>query len=101
MTVIRLNQWGIALGSRDLGVEVRQKLLNEMELSDQPITVSFENIVMISSSFADECFGKLISVIGLGQFKGCFRVEGLHDNNIRLILNAAVNKRLNKQKQSV
>ncbi|WP_420793121.1 STAS-like domain-containing protein [Paenibacillus polymyxa] len=49
---------------------------------------------MISSSFADECFGKLILGIGKEQFKSCFQITDLNDNNLKLVLNRSVKQRL-------
>lgn len=98
MKTLKMSMWGAALGSRDLGEKVRQELLEKMESNSQPIMISFEGILVISSSFADECFGKLITAIGIKQFKECFRISDLVDRNLKMILNTAVNKRISKDK---
>ncbi|MBZ6453665.1 MAG UNVERIFIED_CONTAM: STAS-like domain-containing protein [Paenibacillus polymyxa] len=97
MKVLEMSQWGTALGSRDLGEKVRSELLRKMELQKQPIALSFDGVFVVSSSFAEECFGKLIAAIGPSQFKECFVITNLIDKNLKLILNKAVNKRLVKE----
>lgn len=96
MKALKLSAWGAALGSRDLGEKVRQELLKRLESNSQPITISFDGIIVISSSFADECFGKLITAIGAKQFKECFIIADLDDLNLKMILNTAVKKRITK-----
>ena len=92
--MIRLSEWGIVLGTRKIGRDIRRALLNKMEAEDQPIVISFEGILMVSNSFADECFGKLIAAIGREEFKKAFKIADLNDDMIRKILNSSVNERL-------
>jgi hypothetical protein len=94
--VIELSSFGETLSSRDLGEEIRSILLHAIEMNDHPVEISFKNIFTISSSFADECFAKLVQGIGKDQFKQCFKITNLHDPLLRSILNKAVNKRLEK-----
>ncbi|MEC0233751.1 STAS-like domain-containing protein [Paenibacillus kribbensis] len=91
---VTLSDWGKSLGTRDLGEKVRMHLLNELEFSKTPIEVSFCDVFMISSSFADECFGKLILGIGKEQFKRCFQIIDLNDKDLKLVLNRSVKQRL-------
>lgn len=92
--MVRLDQWGTALGTRSLGRKVRVHLLALMEREDQPITISFDNIFMISTAFADECFGHLIASIGPKQFREVFVIRNLEDKIIKNILNQTVKQRL-------
>lgn len=92
--MVRLDQWGTALGTRSLGKKVRVQLLTLMETEDQPITISFDNIFMISTAFADECFGHLIASIGPKQFREVFIIKDLENKIIKNILNQTVKQRL-------
>lgn len=98
--MVKLSEWGKVLGTRDIGEKIRLQLLDEMESSEQPVDVSFEGVLMVSHSFADECFGKLILAIGAEQFKQAFKITKLNDKMVRLVLNDAVRERVtlsNKQ----
>lgn len=92
--VIKLCDFGTTLGTRDLGEKVRRLLLDALEHNLSPIEISFEGIFMVSSSFADECFGKLVEGIGKDEFKKCFRIKELNDDHIRMVLNNSVRNRL-------
>ncbi len=94
MMKVILSEWGENLGTRDLGEKVRAHLLKKMEFSKMPIQISFKDVFMISSSFADECFGKLILGIGKNEFKKCFIVTDLDDQSLKMILNRSVKQRL-------
>ncbi|MED0676187.1 STAS-like domain-containing protein [Aneurinibacillus thermoaerophilus] len=98
--MIRLSEWGTTLGTRNLGEKVRLCLLKEMERSQQPIEVSFKDVFMVSTSFADECFGKLIVAIGPQQFREVFSIVDLEDKMIKNVLNSTVKQRLALSKAS-
>lgn len=95
---IKLSSFGISLGSRDIGEEVRKVLIHSIEHHHQPVEISFEGVFSISSSFADECFGKLVESIGKQQFKECFLITGLQNGFLKSVLNNSVNKRLHQNK---
>jgi len=94
--IIRLAKWGTNLGTRDLGELVRREMVKSLEFFNSPIEVSFKDVFMVSSSFADECFGKLIVGIGAEQFKRCFVITDLNDERIRMILNRSVKQRISQ-----
>lgn len=96
--MIKLSEWGTTLGTRKVGEDVRKVLLKEMERSLQPIQVSFKDVFMVSTSFADECFGKLIVAIGPEQFKQAFSIVELEDKMIKSVLNSTVKQRISLAK---
>lgn len=58
-----------AFGTRVSGRPLRLKLHNIMSMSGSThVTIDFENVPLVSSSFADEAFGKLFVQIGPMQF---------------------------------
>jgi len=56
---IRLSEIGTSLGTRDLGAKIRTDLEIAMSGSVK-INVDFTGVNVMSNSFADECFGKLL-----------------------------------------
>ena len=97
MKTIKLNEFGTTLGSRDLGEKVREYILKQLDEHDEIISLSFEQITMISSSFADECFGKLIINTGVEKFKKSFKVTQLNDKYLKLVINRSVNQRIRQE----
>lgn len=63
--IIKLNTINTSLGTRKLGDNLRDQILS----SQEQVTFDFEGIDIISNSFADECFGKLVVEIGMDNFK--------------------------------
>lgn len=75
------------IGTRDSGKKLRLYLLNLMKIEVNPIIINFENIDVISSSFADEFIGKTVKEIGFVQFNS--RCKLIHTNQY---VSAAINK---------
>lgn len=79
-------------GSRQSGEEARNYIKNLLSCSPQnEIFIDFEGVNVVSSSFADEVFGKLFVELGPMQFMRTIKlkntvsaVEGLIDRAIRL-----------------
>ncbi|MCD4829101.1 MAG: DUF4325 domain-containing protein [Candidatus Cloacimonetes bacterium] len=61
-------------GTRQSGAMLRNEIHNILIETDKPIEVDFSNISVISSSFADELIGKLISNIGFSRFSQYIRI---------------------------
>lgn len=63
-------------GSRESGREARQYLENLLcSVDGRPIHVDFQNVPVISSSFADEVFGKLFVTMGPMKFMRLIKIE--------------------------
>jgi hypothetical protein len=97
LSLIKLSEFGTTLGTRKIGKNVLEMIAIEYNYNKRPVEISFENVFMVSSSFADECFGSLIESIGQQEFKKSFVVTGLDNYMIKSVLNAAVRNRLNIQ----
>ncbi|PKA97789.1 uncharacterized protein DUF4325 [Flavobacteriaceae bacterium MAR_2009_75] len=59
---------GRSLGTRTLGKKIRLEIENSLENGDF-VTFNFEGVSLISHSFADECFAKLIEIVELDDLK--------------------------------
>ena len=65
---IQLLDIGSSLGTRELGAKIRTDLEIAISNGDR-VNVDFTGINVISNSFADECFGKLLFKYKLDEIK--------------------------------
>lgn len=80
-------------GSRESGKVVRNKLRNLARLTiDGQIIIDFADIALVSSSFADEAFGKLFVEIGPIQFGRRFDFQNV-DALVQNLLDRAILQR--------
>lgn len=68
MKTILFQEMGSSLGTRPLGKTVRNKLIEQFSDHDK-IIFDFENVNLITNSFADECFAKLLDVFTIDQIQ--------------------------------
>lgn len=83
-----------SVGSRVAGAPVRTKLDNLIRISGgKQITVDFSGVPLISSSFADEVFGKLFVSLGALEFSSKFRFINT-DQIVKKLVDKAIMQRL-------
>jgi hypothetical protein len=83
-----------SLGSRIAGTPVRNKIKNLINLSPtSKIVVDFSDIHLVSSSFADEVFGKLFLDLGALTFTSRLEFRRL-DPTVRQIIDRAIMQRV-------
>jgi hypothetical protein len=75
-TTILLNQESKSFGSRDAAKPVRIKLENLLAASSGRIEINLDGVALISSSFADEVFGKLFAQLGAVTFMNRIKLTG-------------------------
>ena len=88
--IVKLKDFGTSLGSRVLGKEV-SSLIN-FEKEDE-IILDFDEVKMITSSFADEVIGKNCAKLGLHNFFKKVQIINTSEQ-IKLILKKAIIDRL-------
>ena len=88
--IVNLKEFGTSLGSRVLGKEV-SNLVN-FEKEDEVI-LDFEDVKMVTSSFADEVIGKNCARLGLHNFFKKVQIINTSEQ-IKLILKKAIIDRL-------
>lgn len=91
--IVQLNEFGTSLGSRVLGKEVSNLINFETE---GEITLDFEGVKMVTSSFADEIVGKNCAKLGLHNFFKKVQIVNSSEQ-IKLILKKAILDRLAEQ----
>lgn len=83
-------------GSRASGEPVRRKLQNCIRMLDRgKVVVDCENVPFVSSSFADEVFGKLFVEIGPVEFSGCFQLVNV-DPLVKGLIDRAITQRMSQ-----
>jgi anti-sigma regulatory factor (Ser/Thr protein kinase) len=81
-------------GSRSAGEPIRKKIFNLIRLtSNSCVRVDFENVPLVSSSFADEVFGKLFIELGPLQFSQFIKFENI-DPLVRNLVDKAIMQRM-------
>jgi hypothetical protein len=83
-----------SFGSRPAGSPVRKRLKNLFDMSGRnKIYIDFEGIPLISSSFADEVFGKLFAEVGPLGFMQKFEFLNL-SQTVRQLIDKAIAQRI-------
>jgi anti-sigma regulatory factor (Ser/Thr protein kinase) len=86
-----------SLGSRNAGTPVRNTLRNLIKfLEGNRVIVDFADIHLISSSFADEVFGKLFLDLGPLDFSTKLEFKNL-DQTVKLLIDKAIIQRMNSK----
>lgn len=62
--IINFKDYGSHLSTRDLGQVVRKKILDDWTNCSK-IIFNFEKVDVVTNSFADECFAKILDEKGL------------------------------------
>lgn len=87
--VVKLKEFGTSLGSRVLGKEVS----NMIDFEKEKIILDFQDVKMVTSSFADEVIGKNCAKLGLHNFFKKVQIVNSSEQ-IKLILKKAIMDRL-------
>ena len=82
-----------AFGTRESGRSARTKILNLMDNGRTAIEFDFSDVSLISSSFADEVFGKLFSELGPLTFGQLCRFKSV-DATVRGLMDRAITQRM-------
>ena len=80
-------------GSRESGRNTRNKIENLLDDRRNTIVFDFEDINLISSSFADEVFGKLFESFGPISFGQLFKFKNV-DSTVRKLIDRAISQRM-------
>ena len=83
-------------GTRQAGMNLRNELLNIIAETNNPVTLNFDGVRVISSSYADELFGKLINEIGVSKFMQFVKITNCNDF-ISDVINRSVTQRIKSQ----
>ena len=87
--IVDLKEFGTSLGSRVLGKEVS----NMIDFEKEKIILDFQDVKIVTSSFADEVVGKNCAKLGLHNFFKKVQIVNSSEQ-IKLILKKAIMDRL-------
>jgi STAS-like domain of unknown function (DUF4325) len=80
-------------GSRPAGKFARTKVENLMDKQRNPITFDFDGVNIISSSFADEVFGRLFLSLGPVRFGQLCQFDNIN-STVRLLIDRSIAQRM-------
>jgi len=84
---IKFIEIGTSLGTRNLAAKLRGDILENLEQKDK-IVFDFEGVDVITNSFANECFAKLLENISATTFKEKFAFINANDFIQRVIISS-------------
>lgn len=91
--IFDLNQESKSFGSRVAGTPVRTKLTNLLKMCpNQKLVIDMVDIPLVSSSFADEAFGKLFVEMGPLAFMQRVQFKGIQPT-VRSLIDRAISQR--------
>jgi anti-sigma regulatory factor (Ser/Thr protein kinase) len=92
--VIRIKGDFPSFGSREIGILVRNRISNIIETTrERQVTVDLVDIHVLSSSFADEVFGKLFVQLGPVDFMSRVRLVNTEET-VRHLIDRAIKMRM-------
>ena len=80
-------------GTRSAALKLKNRIMNILNENPQNIILDFENVNVISSSYADELIAKLLIELGLFQFNQLIRLRNLN-SDMQTILQRSVIQRI-------
>lgn len=91
---VKLADEAQSFGSRVAGTPVQTKLYNLVKMcAGQPIEIDLSGVPLVSSSFADEVFGKLFVKLGPLEFMQRIRFKNV-ESTVRLLIDKAISQRV-------
>ncbi len=97
MVTFSFIDFGENLGTRQLGQQVRERLLPLLE-QDERVVLDFTGVDVVSNSFADECIAKLLLAMSLEDLKARTTFRGLNPLASESVLTALRRRHLASKK---
>lgn len=87
MVTFSFRDYGENLGTRQLGCQVRERLMPLLK-GDDVVVLDFTGVDVVSNSFADECIAKLLLTMSLAELKARTTFRGLNPLAAESVLTA-------------
>ena len=91
--ILELKSIESGVGTRNSGEKIRMNLISILKQSERAITLDFLNLNIISSGFADELIGKLVTEFGFYGFNNIFKLKNMN-TNVQSIVQRSVAQRM-------
>ncbi len=88
-----LKDWRDGVGTRLSGKKLRNEILNNFRETKKRTVIDFNNLSVISSSFADELLGKLVIEFGFFNFNNIIKLKNMN-NLIQQLVQRSVAQRM-------
>jgi len=92
-STIQLSREAVSFGSRPAAKPVRRKIENILAATSARITINLDEVALVTSSFADEVFGKLFVALGPLTFMNRISVVG-GSKIVRQLIDRAISQRM-------
>lgn len=92
--IIKFKNINFSLGTRKLGESIRNTISQNI-IAEEIIVFDFADVDLISNSFADECFGKLIEDFGIDYVKSKTTFRNVNPL-IDMVIKKAITDRIKK-----
>ncbi|MBA4852004.1 STAS-like domain-containing protein [Emticicia sp. BO119] len=89
----KINERVTGSGTRPSGLRTRNDILNIIKETKKVIVLDFDEIVLITSSFADEVIGKLLIELGFYGFNNIIRLRNMN-STVQNIVQRSVSQRM-------
>jgi len=100
VVTIKLSEFGASLGSRELGLQLRDRAEGALKKGEK-VLIDFLGVHVISSGFADELFGKLWRSIGRQSFKDNLKINGFDNEQEKKMILSLIQNSINfREKQA-
>lgn len=96
--VIQFKNIGTNLGTRIAGAEVREQIINHIN-NGEKLEFDFSGVEVVSNSFADECFAKLIFTFDMDKIKQVTTFQNA-SQFIKTVIATAFKERLYKLQEN-
>lgn len=93
MVTFSFRDYGENLGTRQLGCQVRERLMPLLK-GDDVVVLDFTGVDVVSNSFADECLAKLLLTMSLAELKARTTFRGLNPLASESVLTALKRRHL-------
>lgn len=84
---IKFGEIGGSLGTRNLGAKIRGTILEKIETNEM-VYLDFDEVNVVTNSFANECFGKLLDSMSVSDFKTKIAFLNANDFIQKVIISA-------------
>ena len=86
--VISIKEYGKSLGTREIGKQIRNIIVNDEERT----VLDFSDVFIVSNSFSDEIFGALVAQKGYPYLVNKIKLQNTNDEVARVIKNAIIDR---------
>ncbi|GAA3629701.1 STAS-like domain-containing protein [Flavivirga jejuensis] len=91
--VFKIFEAASGTGTRQSGLKIKNEVINLYKKAKKSIIIDFDNVGVISSSFADEFIGKLVVELGFYQFQKIFTLSNMNAT-IQTIVQRSLSQRM-------